>query len=228
MAPPLILASGSPRRRALLAALGLTFTVDSADVDEVPLPGETPDALVCRLCRAKAEAVAHRRPGAVVLAADTVVVLDGAPLGKPADSEEAAAMLRALRDRTHQVYTAVCVAGDGGLAARLCVCDVTMRAYSDAEIAAYVATGDPLDKAGAYAIQHPAFAPVARWEGCYAGIMGLPLRLAADLLGAAGVTVPADVVAVCEALSGQRCCARAPHGPRAGEERDAAGNACHV
>lgn len=228
MASPLILASGSPRRRALLAALGLTFAVDSADVDETPLPGESPGALVCRLCRAKAEAVALRHPGAVVLAADTVVALQGTLLGKPADSEEAAAILRALRNRTHQVHTAVCVARDGELTARLCVCDVTMRAYSDAEIAAYVATGDPLDKAGAYAIQHPAFSPVARWEGCYAGIMGLPLRLAADLLRAAGVAVPADVAAACEALSGQRCCAREPQGAGDGEGRDAPGNACHA
>jgi septum formation protein len=204
--PDLILASQSPRRRQLLAALGLTFTADAADVDETPLPGEEPDGLACRLCRAKALAVAGRHPGAIVLAADTMVALDGLLLGKPADEFEATAMLRRLRGRTHQVYTAVCVAHNGSLVSRLSISDVTMRPYSDEEIARYVATGDPLDKAGAYAIQHPAFAPVAAWEGCYAGIMGLPLRLAGEMLAEAGLKVPGDVATVCGGLNGGRCC----------------------
>ncbi len=204
--PDLILASQSPRRQQLLAALGLTFIVDAADVDETPLPGEEPDAMVCRLCRVKAQAVAERCPGRVVLAADTTVVLDGALLGKPANSAEAVTMLRALRGRTHQVFTAVCVAADGTLMSRFSRSDVIMRPYSDAEIAAYVATGDPLDKAGAYAIQHPLFAPVAAWEGCYAGIMGLPLRLVKAMLAEAGVKAPGDVTAVCRGLNGGRCC----------------------
>ncbi len=203
----LILASQSPRRRQLLAGLGLTFTVDAADVDETPLPGEAPDALVCRLCRAKAQAVAVRYPAAVVLAADTLVALDGALLGKPVDAAEAVAMLRALRGRAHQVYTAVCVATNGALTARLSTSDVTMRPYSDAEIAAYVATGDPLDKAGAYAIQYPAFSPVASWDGCYAGIMGLPLRLVRALLAEVGVSAPGEPSTVCGGLNGGRCCA---------------------
>lgn len=203
----LILASQSPRRRQLLAALGLTFAVDAADVDETPLPDEPPDALACRLCRAKALAVAARHPGAVVLAADTMVALDGLLLGKPADAREAAAMLRRLRGRTHQVYTAVCVARDGSLASRLSISDVTMRPYCDEEIDRYVATGDPLDKAGAYAIQHPVFSPVAAWAGCYAGIMGLPLRLASEMLAEAGLEAPGDVAAVCGGLNGGRCCA---------------------
>ncbi len=206
MIESLILASKSPRRQALLSALGVTFTVDAADVDETPLPGEAPDALVCRLCRIKAQAVAARCPEAVVLAADTLVALDGALLGKPADPFEATAMLRRLRARIHQVYTAVCVATDGQLAARLSVSNVTMRAYSDEEIARYVASGDPLDKAGAYAIQHPLFAPVEAWEGCYAGIMGLPLRLAHEMLTESGVPIPGDVALVCEGMSGTRCC----------------------
>ncbi len=141
----------------------MSFNIDAADVDETALPGEPPDALACRLCRSKAAAVAARHPGATVLAADTMVALDDMLLGKPADALDAAAMLRLLRGRTHQVYTAVCVANDGSLASQLSISDVTMRPYSDAEIAAYVATGDPLDKAGAYAIQHPVFAPVAAW-----------------------------------------------------------------
>ncbi|OQA46690.1 MAG: Septum formation protein Maf [Chloroflexi bacterium ADurb.Bin325] len=208
MTPSLILASRSPRRSQLLAALGLAFAVDVADVDETPFPDEQPAALVSRLCQAKAMAVARRHPAALVLAADTLVALDGQLLGKPADAGEAATMLARLSGRTHQVYTAVCVARDGVYDARLSVSDVTMRGYSDAEIDGYVATGDPLDKAGAYAIQHPQFTPVAAWTGCYAGIMGLPLRLARDMLRDAGVDAPRDVVEACERLSGGRCCAR--------------------
>ena len=203
----LILASQSPRRQALLTVLGLTFTVDAADVDETPRPAEPPTELVGRLGRLKALAVAARHPRAVVLAADTVVVLDGALLGKPADADEAWAMLRALRGRTHQVYTAVTVTNAGVARSQLSISDVTMRPYSDAEIAGYVASGDPLDKAGAYAIQHPLFAPVAGWMGCYTGIMGLPLGGAADLLRAAGVLVPGDVATACETIGG-RCCLR--------------------
>jgi len=206
----LILASQSPRRQALLAALGLTFAVDAADVDETPLPGEAPDALVCRLCRAKAQAVAARQPQAIVLAADTLVVLDGRLLGKPADPAEATLMLSALRGRTHQVYTAVCVARDGELRARLAISDVTMRPYTDAEIAAYVASGDPLDKAGAYAIQHSLFSPVAGWTGCYTSIMGLPLWLVTEMLAQVGITVPGTVAEVCGGLNGGTCCSNAP------------------
>jgi MAF protein len=207
MADCLVLASQSPRRRLLLDSLGLGFTVDAAEVDETPRPGETPGDLVCRLSREKARAVAGRHPGAIVLAADTVVVLDGKLLGKPVDAREAIAMLRSLRGRVHQVCTAVSVAYNGQLATRLSESDVLMRTYSDAEIAAYIASGDPLDKAGAYAIQHPLFAPVAGWEGCYTAIMGLPLGLAADLLREAGIVVPADVAATCERIGG-RCCLR--------------------
>lgn len=203
--PELVLASQSPRRRALLAALGLSFTVDIADIDETPQAGEIPADLVCRLGRAKALAVVGRHYGAIVLAADTVVALDGALLGKPADCDEAWAMLRALRGRTHQVYTAITVAGVGHIRSQLTVSDVTMRTYSDAEISGYIASGDPLDKAGAYAIQHPLFAPVAGWSGCYTSIMGLPLRVVADLLPGAGVAVTADVAAVCVGYGG-RCC----------------------
>ncbi len=229
--PHLILASGSPRRQAFLTALGLRFTIDAADVDEGSLPGETPPALVLRLSRAKARAVAARHQDALVLAADTVVVLDERILGKPEGPADAARMLAALRGREHQVYTAVSLAcapaprpaagRPANLAAgacpddlpeppaHLCRSQVWMRDYSAAEIQAYVASGDPLDKAGAYAIQHPTFAPVARWAGCYAGIMGLPLGLAADVLRGAGVALPADLAAVCESSSGPgACCLR--------------------
>ena len=204
----LILASQSPRRRALLAGLGVLFDADAADVDETPLPGERPDALACRLCQAKAAAVAARHPEAAILAADTMVALDHTLLGKPVDADEATAMLRLLRGRTHQVYTAVCLAQDGNLVARLSISDVTMRRYSDAEIAAYVATGDPLDKAGAYAIQHPIFAPVAAWTGCYASIMGLPLRLVGEMLEDVGLNASIAITTACGRLNGGKCCAR--------------------
>ncbi len=205
-APSFVLASRSPRRRELLGRLGLDFTVDVADVDESSFPGEPPEALVCRLCRAKAAAVADHHAGEVVLAADTIVVLDGVILGKPRDSLDAVAMLSALRDRVHVVYTAVCVIYDGRATTRLSATDVTMRAYADAEIEAYVETGDPLDKAGAYGIQNPRFAPVAAWDGCYSAVMGLPLGLAAELLAEAGVVVPQEVSAACRSITGDRCC----------------------
>lgn len=203
-----VLASKSPRRRQLLAALGLEFTVDAADVDETPFSGEPPEVLVCRLCQAKALAVAERHPGKVVLAADTLVVLDGALLGKPADALEAVVMLTALRDRVHVVYTAVCVIGGESVETRVSATGVKMRAYTDAEIEAYVETGDPLDKAGAYGIQDPRFAPVAAWDGCYSAVMGLPLGLAAEMLAQAGVIAAQDVVAGCETMTGDRCCER--------------------
>lgn len=205
-APSFVLASRSPRRRELLGRLGLAFTVDVADVDESSFPGEPPDALVCRLCRAKAAAVADHHPGEVVLAADTIVVLDGVILGKPRDPLDAVAMLSALRDRVHVVYTAVCVIHDGRAATRLSATDVKMRAYADSEIEAYVETGDPLDKAGSYGIQDPRFAPVAAWDGCYSAVMGLPLGLAAELLAEAGVVAPQEVSAACRSITGDRCC----------------------
>jgi septum formation protein len=203
-----VLASKSPRRRQLLESLGLEFEVEAADVDETPFAGEAPDALVCRLCRDKAAAVALRHAGRVVLAADTLVVLEGALLGKPADPLEAVAMLSALRDRVHVVYTAVCVMRDGRAETRVSATDVTMRAYTDAEIEAYVETGDPLDKAGAYGIQDPRFAPVASWDGCYSAVMGLPMGLAAEMLRAAGVIAPEGVTHSCESMTGDRCCQR--------------------
>ena len=160
----IVLASSSPRRRALLTALGFRFTVDAADIDEGALPGETPPALVRRLSHKKAVAVHERHADMTVLAADTIVVLDGQILGKPRDPGEAVNMLVALRGRMHEVYTAVSVAGLGSeapaaVATDVCCSNVWMRQYSDAEIQAYVTTGDPLDKAGAYAIQHPSFSP---------------------------------------------------------------------
>ena len=174
--PRLILASNSPRRRQLLALTGLPFTVKVADVDESPIENEKPSEYVLRLAEVKARAI-QADADRIVLAADTTVVDGEDILGKPADEAEAAAMLTRLRGKTHQVYTGIALLrqSDGLLLTDLCVTDVPMRDYSAEEIRAYVATGDPLDKAGAYAIQHPEFQPVARMDGCFASVMGLPV-----------------------------------------------------
>ena len=204
--PKLILASRSPRRRSLLHSLGVEFEVQIANVDETPLPGESPTAMVERLSRLKAAAVAAVSPGSVVVAADTVVVLDDKILGKPIDVDEARTMLMALRGRMHQVHTAVTVRRDDRSITEISTSHVTMRAYSPGQLEAYLATGDPLDKAGAYAIQHPAFAPVKRWEGCYTSIMGLPLGLTERLLNAVGLITLGHAVLACRLLTGERCC----------------------
>ena len=173
---PLILASNSPRRRQLLALTGIPFVVLVADVDESQLKNEKPGDYVLRLAETKARAI-HAEADQIVLAADTTVV-DGLDiLGKPKDAAEATVMLKRLHGHAHQVYTGIALLrkSDGLLLTDLCVTDVPMRDYSDEEIQAYVATGDPLDKAGAYAIQHPGFHPVARMDGCFASVMGLPV-----------------------------------------------------
>lgn len=207
MTHPLILASGSPRRRELLQRLGVRFEVASADIDETQRPDEPPAALVQRLAQEKALAVAVRRPGRAVLAADTIVVLDGEVLGKPADAAEAAAMLRRLAGRPHIVWSALYAwqPAANRAASALNQSQVWMRAYTDHEIAAYVASGDPLDKAGAYAIQHPGFAPVARIDGCYSGVMGFPLGDVAQVLRAIGVAVPGQAAIACQPQLGLCC-----------------------
>ena len=202
----ILLASGSPRRREFLRALSLPFEARTASVDETPLPGEAPPETASRLSRAKAEAVAGDAPGRWVVGADTVVVLEGEALGKPRDPSDAACMLRRLAGRSHSVYSAVTVlAPDGRSATELACARVTMRAYTDAEIQRYVATGDPMDKAGAYAIQNPEFAPVAHIGGCYANVMGLPLCHLARALQLLGYPLRVDVPAVCRSHTGFDC-----------------------
>jgi septum formation protein len=149
--------------------------VEAADLPEVPLPGETPLAFAQRMAREKARAVFARRPQDAVLGADTIVVVDGSVLGKPKDAEDAASMLRALAGRSHEVSTAVCLLGLGfeEIASETTI--VTMTPISEAEIQSYVASGEPLDKAGAYAIQSGASRWVARIEGCYFNVVGLPV-----------------------------------------------------
>ena len=183
----IVLASASPRRTQLLSLLGIGHMVDAAhDVDETPLPGEDPVALAGRLARAKALAVAPRHPHTPVLAADTVVVLDAEILGKPADAAEAEAMLGRLAGRTHDVVTAVALGADGRVDVRADRTHVHFRPMSPALIRDYVATGEPLDKAGSYGLQGFGAVLVDRIEGDCFGVIGLPLRLVVDLLEAAG------------------------------------------
>jgi len=175
-APPLVLASASPRRRALLGHLGYPFATCTVAVDESPLSGEAVPATVLRLARAKAAAARAGRPEAVVIGADTVVEVEGTALGKPADATDAARMLAALAGREHRVWTAVAVLGPGGRqAVEAAVTRVWFRPMATDEIAAYVATGEPLDKAGAYGIQERGAAFVERIEGDYFTVVGLPL-----------------------------------------------------
>jgi len=183
---PIVLASGSPRRKQLLEMLRIPFRVIPPDVDEHVLPGEEPGHYVTRLSRAKAEAVMGRAPGEVVLAADTTVVLGGAIFEKPESQTHAVEMLSRLQGQTHEVMTAVAVARDGELAQALDVSRVTFRPADRATLEAYVATGEPMDKAGAYAIQGLGAPLIERVEGDFFGVMGLPLRLALDLLARFG------------------------------------------
>lgn len=180
----LILASGSARRPELLGGLGVPFEVIPTGVDETS-DERDPMALARLLALRKAHAGAAAAPDAAVIAADTLVTLDGRFFGKPVDAAEARTTLQTLRGRTHQVVSGVAVVAPSGEAVEAVTTHVTMRAYTDAEIDAYISTGDPLDKSGAYAIQHPTFAPAAAIEGCLCSVIGLPLWTARTLLAAA-------------------------------------------
>jgi len=200
--PNLILASNSPRRRQLLAETGWQFTVSAVDIDESPLPAEAPAGYVTRLAHAKGLARAKTlAPGSWVLAADTIVADGDHLLGKPAGPVAARSMLCQLRGRTHQVFTALALIETGSDRAfvDLCQADVPMRAYSDAEIETYIAGGDPLDKAGAYAIQHTGFHPVENFQGCFACVMGLPLCHLVRTLNHLDFPPPHDVPNACQA-----------------------------
>jgi septum formation protein len=204
----LVLASNSPRRRQLLALAGWPFSVSAADIDESQYPqGELPADYVLRLAETKARAVAGDSDQ-IVLAADTTVVDGMDILGKPQDHAEAIAILKRLRGRTHQVYTALALLrlSDGLLLKDVCVTDVLMRDYSDEEIDAYVQTGDPLDKAGAYAIQHLEFRPAAEINGCYANVMGLPMCYVIRMMRKVNLQPNTDVFAGCEPLLEYRSC----------------------
>jgi nucleoside triphosphate pyrophosphatase len=186
----LVLASASPRRQELLRNAGIAFAVQPADIDESPLDGESPVEFAQRLAREKALAVSPNRPLDCVLGADTIVVIDEKILGKPRDAADAARMLRLLSGRTHEVVTGVCLVGPAGelrtenreLRAASETTRVTMCKISDEEISEYIATGEPMDKAGAYAIQGMASRWIPRIEGDYSNVVGLPVALVYRML----------------------------------------------
>jgi len=193
------LASASPRRRELLKQIGVNFEVlllralsPRTDVDETPIPGEQPEEYVVRVARAKAKTAwqvieARRLPKHGVLAADTTVSLNGEILGKPVNRENAEEMLRKLSGKRHRVYTSVAMSCESRLEVKLSVSEVVFAELNEAEIKRYVMTGEPMDKAGGYAIQGRAAAFVSRIEGSYSGVMGLPLYETAQLLKQFGV-----------------------------------------
>lgn len=182
-----VLASGSPRRHDLLRLIGLDHEVVPADADESYTSGEKPDAHAERLARAKASAVASDSPQSLVIGADTIVVVDDHILGKPRDVADAARMLRMLNDRTHVVMTAVAVSLEGRTVSAVEKVTVTFRDLSEDEIARYIATGEPMDKAGAYGIQGYGATIVRRIEGDYFAVMGLSLVRLVDLMAQLGV-----------------------------------------
>ena len=204
----ILLASQSPRRRELLSFTGLGFDLRSADVDESILPDEGPANYVLRLAESKARASARDADEAqVVIGSDTAVVDAGEILGKPRDAREAEKMLRQLRGRTHQVYTAIAVyrPEDGMLETELCISDVPMREYTDAEMDTYIQSGDPMDKAGGYAIQHAGFHPVESFSGCFASVMGLPICHIARVFEKAEVAVSAAMPQLCQSSLNYTC-----------------------
>jgi septum formation protein len=178
----IILASRSPRRAELLSAAGIPFEVVAADLDESGRPGETPVVYVERLAIEKARAIARVRPDAIVIGADTTVVVDGQALGKPRDPADAAAMLTKLNGRAHDVLTGVALIGPRGTRSAVERTRVWVDPLTAAEINRYVATGEPLDKAGAYAIQGLASRYIPRIEGSYTNVVGLPVSLVVRLM----------------------------------------------
>jgi septum formation protein len=185
MSPRVILASASPRRRELLSMIGIEHEVRPADVDETPVAGESPRAYADRLARAKALAAAS--PDAVAIGCDTIVVVDGEVLGKPRDVADATRMLRLLSGRSHLVMTAVAVAHDGRMSSDVVQVGVTFRSLRPDEIADYIRTGEPMDKAGAYGIQGYGATIVDRVDGDYFAVMGLPLNRLVRLLRSIGL-----------------------------------------
>jgi septum formation protein len=184
--PSIILASASPRRAELLQQIGLNFSVRPADIDETPEPDETPEHYVERLAREKALAVAGSSPECLVLGSDTSVVLEGKILGKPTDPADARETLARLSGATHQVMTGVALATEGQCQSVLVITEVCFRQLSSAEIDAYVASGEPMDKAGSYGIQGLGGIFVNELRGSYSAVVGLPLQETATLLAGAG------------------------------------------
>ncbi|MFO7661514.1 MAG: Maf family protein [Chloroflexota bacterium] len=206
-----LLASQSPRRRELLGLLPYPFEIAIPDVDEDFHLDREPDAYVLHTAEQKGEAIATGlTPSAnapIIIAADTTVALEGEILGKPGDNKEARNMLLKLRGRTHQVHTGLCVVdiATGRRFGSVHTAAVTMRHYSAIEVDAYIATGDPFDKAGAYAIQHPLFQPVERLEGCFLGVMGLSVCDLIDQLIRNNIHVKFDAAVIHAAHQGFAC-----------------------
>lgn len=199
--PPIVLASNSPRRKEILSWTGLPFITHPADVDETALNNESADDYVTRLADQKAQVSASFAPfNGLVLAADTTVADGSTILGKPSDLEDAKRMLVRLRGRIHQVHTAVVVSipSKGIKKQALCSTDVHMRRYTDEELQVYLETGDPMDKAGGYAIQHPEFRPVIKFAGCFASVMGFPLCHFELLLRRMGYGERKEIPFVCQ------------------------------
>lgn len=205
--PKLILASGSPRRRELLRLLGLPFQVVRPDVREEGGYGSPPALQACTLAQRKALSVCNDNPADVVVAADTLVVLDGEVMGKPSDASAALVMLRALRGREHLVITGLCLVQPGRDRPEVEAVQtrVWMRDYTDQDIVDYIARGEPFDKAGAYAIQDASFSPVEEIEGCYANVMGLPLCHLFVALERLGLCPSSTPQAACEAHLHRTC-----------------------
>lgn len=185
----IILASASPRRSELLTQIGVAFSVQPAHIDETPRAPESPGDYVERLAREKALAISTDFPGEIVLGSDTSVVLEGAILGKPSDEAEATTMLTRLSGKTHQVMTAIAVTKGEHCESLLVVTDVSFRVLAQGEIAAYVSTGEPMDKAGSYGIQGLGGIFVKQLKGSYSAVVGLPLQETAALLANAGCIV---------------------------------------
>jgi MAF protein len=205
----IVLASVSPRRRQLLAWTGLQFDIQPADIDETPLPGESPQTYVLRLAQSKARTAlaACVESDQLILAADTIVCDGDALLGKPANPEQAKDMLSKLRGRCHQVITALALLPSNNEPQQtdLCISTVCMRNYTYEEMDVYIKSGDPLDKAGAYAIQNKLFHPVSGFKGCFASVMGLPLCHLNRSLKKQNICLTADIPQACLQNLGYTC-----------------------
>ncbi|MFL7893975.1 MAG: Maf family protein [Anaerolineales bacterium] len=204
----LVLASGSPRRQALLSILGLQFQVQTSEADETLIHGESPQDYVLRLAITKSKSIPPLTPGRrVVIAADTAVVDGKQILGKPANREQAINMLEQLCARTHSVLSGIAVRDilREETYTELCITQVLMRNYTKDEIRTYVASGDPMDKAGAYAIQNTDFKPVAQISGCYANVVGLPLCHLAKLLERVGIPYDKGPIQGCRSGQSYNC-----------------------
>lgn len=209
---PIILASGSPRRRELVQLLDWQVTIAPADIDESVAPGETATHYVTRMAKEKAIAAAAQASSqAIIIAADTTVADGTQIMGKPQSEAQARAMLRQLRNRTHRVLTALTITHQGQTETICVASDVPMRNYSDAEIEAYIASGDPFDKAGGYAIQHEGFHPVENFQDCYANVMGLPVCDLAVLGKKFNLPLPTDLPERCQKYNCYHCSCYATH-----------------